>query len=78
VTGIRLATTCDLLLAGYRGRPAEAVPLFSGDHGGLDGSRGGTRRPDGQLGRSGPPQRPRRYAEALAVAEPATEETYHP
>ena len=26
VTGIRLAATCDLLLAGYRGRPAEAVP----------------------------------------------------
>ena len=29
VTGIRLASTCDLLLAGYRGRPAEAIPLFS-------------------------------------------------
>src|SRR5207249_4482731 len=29
VTGIRLATTCDLLLGGYRGRPAEAVPLFT-------------------------------------------------
>src|SRR6201985_4000566 len=29
VTGIRLAATCDLLLAGYRGRPAEAVPLFT-------------------------------------------------
>src|SRR5207237_6788293 len=29
VTGIRLASTCDLLLAGYRGRPAEATPLFS-------------------------------------------------
>ena len=59
VTGIRLATTCDLLLAGYRGRPAEAVPLFTATTGGLDGSRGGTRRPDGQLVRSGPPQRPR-------------------
>ena len=29
VTGIRLAATCDLLLAGYQGRPAEAVPLFT-------------------------------------------------
>ena len=29
VTGIRLAATCDLLLAGYRGRPAEAEPLFA-------------------------------------------------
>jgi hypothetical protein len=29
VTGIRQATTCDLLLAGYRGRPAEAEPLFA-------------------------------------------------
>src|SRR4249920_3372233 len=29
VTGIRQASTCDLLLAGYRGRPAEATPLFS-------------------------------------------------
>jgi DNA-binding CsgD family transcriptional regulator len=29
VTGIRLAATCDLLLAGYRGRPAEAMPLFA-------------------------------------------------
>jgi DNA-binding CsgD family transcriptional regulator len=29
VTGIRLAATCDLLLAGYRGRPADAMPLFA-------------------------------------------------
>jgi DNA-binding CsgD family transcriptional regulator len=29
VTGIRQAATLDLLLAGYRGRPAEAVPLFT-------------------------------------------------
>ena len=32
VTGIRLATTCDLLLVGYRGRAAEAVPLFTAHH----------------------------------------------
>jgi len=29
VTGIRLAATCDLVLAGYRGRHVEAMPLFS-------------------------------------------------
>jgi hypothetical protein len=29
VTGIRQASTCDLLLAGYRGRRAEAIPFFS-------------------------------------------------
>jgi DNA-binding CsgD family transcriptional regulator len=29
VTGIRLATTCDLVLAGYRGRPPDAMPLFA-------------------------------------------------
>jgi tetratricopeptide (TPR) repeat protein len=78
VTGIRLATTCDLLLAGYRGRPAEAVPLFAAT------TEDSTARGEGLavqmanwsaavlhngLGR---------YAEALAVAEPATEETYSP
>ena len=78
VTGIRLATTCDLLLAGYRGRPAEAVPLFTAT------TEDSTARGEGLavqmanwsaavlhngLGR---------YAEALAVAEPATEETYSP
>ena len=78
MTGIRLATTCDLLLAGYRGRPAEAVPLFTAT---MEDS---TARGEGLavqmanwaaavlhngLGR---------YAEALAVAEPATEETYSP
>ncbi len=78
VTGIRLATTCDLLLAGYRGRPAEAVPLFTAT------TEDSTARGEGAavqmanwsaavlhngLGR---------YAEALAVAEPASEETYSP
>ena len=78
VTGIRLATTCDLLLAGYRGRPAEAVPLFTAT------TEDSTARGEGLavqmanwsaavlhngLGR---------YAEALAVAEPATEQTYSP
>ena len=66
------------LLAGYRGRPAEAVPLFTAT------TEDSTARGEGfavqmanwsaavlhnGLGR---------YAEALAVAEPATEETYHP
>ena len=78
VTGIRLAATCDLLLAGYRGRPAEAIPLFEAT---IEDS---TARGEGSavqmanwaaavlhigLGR---------YAEALAVAEPATEDTYQP
>jgi DNA-binding CsgD family transcriptional regulator len=78
VTGIRLATTCDLLLAGYRGRPAEAVSLFTAT------TEDSTARGEGAavqmanwsaavlhngLGR---------YAEALAVAEPASEETYSP
>jgi len=78
VTGIRQATTCDLLLAGYRGRPAEAVPLFTAT---MEDS---TVRGEGlavQMAnwsaavlRNGLG----RYAEALAVAEPATEETYSP
>ena len=78
MTGIRLATTCDLLLAGYRGRPAEAVPLFTAT------TEDSTARGEGlavQMAnwsaavlRNGLG----RYAEALAVAEPATEETYSP
>ena len=36
------------------------------------------RYPARRLGRSGPPQRLGRYAEALAAAEPATEETHQP
>jgi len=78
VTGIRLAANCDLLLAGYRGRLAEATPLFTAT---IEDS---TARGEGfavqmanwsaavlhnGLGR---------YAEALAVAEPSTEETYLP
>jgi len=78
VTGIRLAATCDLLLAGYRGRPAEAVPLFSAT------TEDSMARGEGfavqmanwaaavlHIGLG-------RYAKALAVAEPATEETYQP
>jgi DNA-binding NarL/FixJ family response regulator len=78
VTGIRLAATCDLLLAGYRGRPAEAAPLFSAT---IEDS---VARGEGlavQLAtwseavlRNGLG----RYAEALTVAQPATEETYSP
>jgi DNA-binding CsgD family transcriptional regulator len=78
VTGIRLATTCDLLLAGYRGRPAEAVPLFTAT------TEDSTARGEGlavQMAnwsaavlRNGLG----RYAEALAVAQTATEETYSP
>ena len=78
VTGIRQATTCDLLLAGYRGRPAEATALFSAT------TRDSIARGEGcaiqladwaaavlhnGLGH---------YAEALAAAEPATEETHQP
>ena len=76
VTGIRQATTCDLLLAGYRGRPAEAVPLFTattedsmarGEGFAVQMANWSAAVLHNGLGR---------YAEALAVAEPATEETY--
>jgi DNA-binding CsgD family transcriptional regulator len=78
VTGIRQATTCDLLLAGYRGRPAEAVPLFAattedsaarGEGLAVQMANWSAAVLHNGLGR---------YAEALAVAEPATEETYSP
>ncbi len=78
VTGIRLATTCDLLLAGYRGRPAEAVPLFTattedstarGEGLAVQMANGAAAVLHNGLGR---------YAAALAVAEPATGETYSP
>jgi DNA-binding CsgD family transcriptional regulator len=78
VTGIRLASTCDLLLAGYRGRPAEAVPLFAatiedamarGEGLAVQLANWSVAVLHNGLGR---------YAEALAVAEPATEETYPP
>jgi DNA-binding CsgD family transcriptional regulator len=78
VTGIRLASTCDLLLAGYRGRPAEATPLFSavaedsvarGEGGAVQLASWGAAVLHNGLGH---------YAEALAAAEPATEETYQP
>ena len=78
VTGIRLAATCDLLLAGYRGRPAEAEPLFAaatadanvrGEGFGLQNANWSEAVLSNGLGR---------YAEALAVAEPASEETRLP
>ena len=78
VTGIRLATTCDLLLAGYRGRPAEATPLFAatirdsiarGEGCAVQLASGAAAVLHNGLGH---------YAEALAAAEPATEETHQP
>ena len=78
VTGIRQATTCDLLLAGYRGRAAEAVPLFTattedsaarGEGFAVQMANWSEAVLHNGLGR---------YAEALAVAEPATEKTYSP
>ncbi|HEY1003066.1 MAG TPA: AAA family ATPase, partial [Streptosporangiaceae bacterium] len=78
VTGIRLAASCDLLLAGYRGRPAEAKPLFAaaaadamarGEGFGLQNVNWSEAVLSNGLGR---------YADALAVAEPATEETRLP
>ncbi len=78
VTGIRLAATCDLLLAGYRGRPGGAMPLFSAT------TEDAIARGEGfavqmaswaeavlHIGLG-------QYAEALALAEPAAEETYQP
>jgi len=78
VTGIRQAATCDLLLAGYRGRPAKAVPLFTAT------TEDSMARGEGlavQLVNSSAAVLHNglgRYAEALAAAEPATEETYQP
>ncbi len=78
VTGIRLAGTCDLLLAGYRGQPVEAIPLFSatiedsiarGEGGAVQLADWAAAVLHNGLGH---------YAEALAAAEPATEETYQP
>jgi DNA-binding CsgD family transcriptional regulator len=78
VTGIRLATTCDLLLAGYRGRPEEATPLFAatirdsiarGEGCAVQLANGAAAVLHNGLGH---------YAEALAAAEPATEETHQP
>ena len=78
VTGIRQASTCDLLLAGYRGRAAEAVPLFTattedsaarGEGFAVQMANWSAAVLHNGLGR---------YAEALAAAEPATEETYSP
>jgi DNA-binding CsgD family transcriptional regulator len=78
VTGIRLASICDLLLAGYRGHPAEAIPLFSattedsiarGEGGAVQLASWAAAVLHNGLGH---------YAEALAAAEPATGETYQP
>jgi DNA-binding CsgD family transcriptional regulator len=78
VTGIQLAANCDLLLAGYRGRPAEAIPLFAAttEDSLARGEGFAVQRVDwaaavlhNGLGH---------YAEALAAAVPATEETYQP
>jgi hypothetical protein len=78
MTGIRLAATCDLLLAGYRGRPAEAAPLFAaatvdaqarGEGFALQNANWSEAVLNNGLGR---------YAEALAAAEPATGESCLP
>ncbi len=78
MTGIRLASTCDLLLAGYRGRPAEAMPLFSatiedsiarGEGFAVQLASWAAAVLHNGLGH---------YAEALAAAAPVTEETYQP
>jgi DNA-binding CsgD family transcriptional regulator len=76
VTGIRLAGTCDLLLAGYRGRPVEAAPVFSatiedsiarGEGMAVQLANWAAAVLHNGLGH---------YPEALAAAQPATEETY--
>ncbi|HUK72626.1 MAG TPA: LuxR C-terminal-related transcriptional regulator [Streptosporangiaceae bacterium] len=78
VTGIRLAATCDLLLAGYRGRPADAGPLVTastqdamarGEGFALQNAKWSEAVLNNGLGQ---------YAEALAVAERAAEETCLP
>ena len=78
VTGIRLASTCDLLLAGYRGQPADAIPLFSatiedsiarGEGFAVQLASWAAAVLHNGLGH---------YAKALAAAEPAAEEAYQP
>lgn len=78
VTGIRLAATCDLLLAGYRGRPSEAVPLFAatveeatarGEGLAIQMANWAAATLYNGLGR---------YGEALAAAQTAADETYQP
>src|SRR6266516_2593386 len=78
VTGIRLAATCDLLLAGYRGRPAEAIPLFSATIGDSIARGEGFAVQMANWAAAVLHIGLGRYAKALAVAEPATEETYQP
>jgi ATP/maltotriose-dependent transcriptional regulator MalT len=74
VTGIRLAATCDLLLAGYRGRPAEATPLFEASTKDALGRGEGFALQLANWSEAVLSNGLGRYAEALAVAEPATEE----
>jgi DNA-binding CsgD family transcriptional regulator len=78
VTGIRLAATCDLLLAGYRGRPADALPLFAetteeaiarGEGLAVQMAARATAVLHIGLGR---------YSDALRAAHRASEETYQP
>jgi DNA-binding CsgD family transcriptional regulator len=78
VTGIRLASICDLLLAGYRGRPEEATSLFTaatedsiarGEGGAVQLAGWAAAVLANGLGH---------YAEAMAAAEPVTEENYQP
>jgi len=78
VTGIRRVTTCDLLLAGYRGRPAEAVPLFAATTADAMARGEGLAVQMANWSEAVLCNGLGRYAEALAVAEPATEETYSP
>jgi DNA-binding CsgD family transcriptional regulator len=76
VTGIRLAASCDLFLAGYLGRTAEAETLFAAT------AEDATARGEGvafqfarwseAVLRNGLGQ----YAQALAVAEPVSSEAY--
>jgi DNA-binding CsgD family transcriptional regulator len=78
VTGTQLGATCDLLLAGYRGRPDEAVPLLAStcNDGSARGEGLAVQLADWSaavlyngLGR---------YPEAVAAAESATTEAYSP
>src|SRR5690348_11614034 len=78
VTGIQRVTTCDLLLAGYRGRPAEAEPLFAATTADAMARGEGLAVQMADWSEAVLCNGLGRYAEALAVAEPATEETYSP
>ena len=78
VTGIRLAATCDLVLAGYRGRPVEAMPLFAATTEDALARGEGFAVADGRLGHRGPPQRLRAATRRRCRGAAGSRGDFHP